>query len=89
VVGRGDVTSWCRRRRYLDRRGIKVCVARRGIEDKTKLGRHRWVVERTVSWLLRFKRLGMRYDRTQLTLRSLLTLGCVLINVRRLVQQDR
>jgi IS5 family transposase len=36
-------------RRYLHRRGIKVRIARRGIEDKTKLGRHRWVVERTVS----------------------------------------
>lgn len=75
-------------RRYLHRRGIKVRIARRGIEDKTKLGRHRWVVERTVSWLLRFKRLGLRYDRTQLTLRPLLTLGCVLINLRRLVQQE-
>jgi len=62
-------------------------IARRGIEDKTKLGRHRWVVERTVSWLLRFKRRGLRYDRTQLTLRPLLTLGCVLIDLRRLVQQ--
>jgi hypothetical protein len=40
---------------------------RRGIEDKTKLGRHRWVVERTLSWLLRFKRLGLRYDRTEAT----------------------
>jgi hypothetical protein len=40
------------------------------------------------SWLLRFKRLGLRYDRTQLTLRPLLTLGCVLINLRRLVQQE-
>jgi hypothetical protein len=36
-----------------------VRIARRGIEDETKLGRHRWVVERTVSWLLRFKRLGL------------------------------
>jgi transposase len=77
-------------RRYLHRRGIKVRIARRGIEDndKIELGRHRWVVERTVSWLLRFKRLGLRYDRTQLTLRPLLTLGCVLINLRRLVQQE-
>lgn len=49
-------------RRYLHRHGIKVRIARRGIEDKTKLGRHRWVVERTMSWLLRFKRLGLRYD---------------------------
>ncbi len=29
-----------------------------GCEDKAKLGRHRWVVERTISWLLRFKRLA-------------------------------
>jgi hypothetical protein len=40
------------------------------------------------SWLLRFKRLGLRYDRTRLALRPLLTLGCVLINLRRLVQQE-
>ena len=52
-------------RRYLHRRGIKVRIARRGIEAKTLLGRHRWVVERTISWVLRFKRLGLRYDRTE------------------------
>ena len=44
-------------RRYLHRRGIKVRIARRGIEDKDHFGRHRWVVERTISWVLRFKRL--------------------------------
>jgi transposase len=72
-------------RRYLHRRGIKVRIARRGIEDKSKLGRHRWVVERTVSWLLRFKRLGLRYDRTEATLRPLLLLAISIINLRRLV----
>lgn len=41
-------------------RGIKVRIARRGTENKQRLGRHRWVVERTISWLLRFKRLGLR-----------------------------
>jgi transposase len=75
-------------REYLHRRGIKVRIARRGIEDKSKLGRVRWVVERTISWLLRFKRLGLRYDRTQRTLRPLLTLASVLINLRRLVQGE-
>ncbi len=35
----------------------------------------------------RCKRLGLRYDRTQRTLRPLLTLGCVLVNLRRLVQK--
>lgn len=54
-------------RRYLTRRGIKVRIARRGIEGKSRLGRVRWVVERTISWLLRFKRLGLRYNRTERT----------------------
>ncbi len=75
-------------RAYLTRRGIKVRIARRGIEDKTKLGRGRWVVERTISWLLRFKRPGLRYDRTERTLAPLLTLALILINLRRLIQQE-
>jgi transposase len=75
-------------RAYLHRRGIKVRIARRGVESSTKLGRHRWVVERTISWLLRFKRLGLRYDRTERTLAPLLTLGMALINIRRLVEHQ-
>jgi transposase len=75
-------------RRYLHQRGIKVRIARRGIESGSHLGRVRWVDERSISWLLRFKRLGLRYDRTQRTLRPLLTLGGVLINLRRLVQKE-
>ena len=71
----------------MHRRGIKVRIARRSIEDKTKLGRHRWVVEHTVSWLLRPKRLGLRYDRTEATLRPLLLLAVSIINLRRLVQR--
>jgi IS5 family transposase len=83
---KGDDYPRCRR--YLQRRGIKVRIARRGIESRSHLGRVRWVVEHSISWLLRFKHLGLRYERTQLTLRPLLTLGCVLINLRRLVQQE-
>ena len=73
-------------RRYLTRRGIKVRIARRGVEDKSKLGRVRWVIERTISWLLRFKRLGLRYDRTERTTLPLLTLACTVINTRRLIK---
>lgn len=73
-------------RRYLHRREIKVRIARRGIEDKNHLGRHRWVVERTISWVLRFKRLGIRYDRTEATLLPLLLLAVAPINLRRLRQ---
>ena len=55
----------------------------------THLGRHRWVVERTISWLLRFKRLGVRYDRTEATVVPLLLLAVTLINLRRLAQRTQ
>ena len=73
-------------RRYLHRRGIAVRITRRGVENTTNLGRHRWVVERSISWLLRFKRLGVRYERTELTVRPLLTLAVTIINFRRLTK---
>jgi hypothetical protein len=62
-------------RRYLHRRGTKVRIARRGIEAKTHLGRHRWAVGRTISWPLRFRCPGLRYDRTVATLLPLLLLA--------------
>ena len=43
-------------------------------------------MERTISWVLRFKRLGLRYDRTEATLLPLLLLAVTLINIRRLRQ---
>jgi hypothetical protein len=45
----------------------------------------RWVVERTISRLLRLKRLGLRYDRTGRTTLPLLTSAYPIINVRRLI----
>ena len=38
-------------------------IARRGIESSEKLGRYRWVVERTLSWMNRNRRLKVRYER--------------------------
>lgn len=32
-------------RRFLQKRGIKVRIARRGVESSERLGRFRWVVE--------------------------------------------
>jgi len=49
-------------RQYLPRRGIKVRIARKGVEDKTRLGRWRWVVERTFAWLNHYRRLAIRYE---------------------------
>ena len=43
-------------------------------------------MERTISWVLRFKRLGLHYERTATTLLPLLLLAVTLINLRRLRQ---
>jgi transposase len=66
-------------RRACRRRGIKPRIARRGIESSQKLGRHRWVVERTLAWLHRFRRLAIRYERCDDIHYAVLKLGCILI----------
>src|SRR5206468_8774807 len=38
-------------RTWLRRRGITPRIARRGIESSEKLGRHRWIIERSLAWL--------------------------------------
>ncbi|AJF69418.1 transposase [Streptomyces vietnamensis] len=50
-------------RRWLRSRGIRHRIARRGIESSTRLGRHRWTIERTMSWLGGCRRLHRRYER--------------------------
>jgi transposase len=50
-------------RAYLRRRGIKARIAWREVESSTRLGRHRWKVERSLSWLSCFRRLQVRWDR--------------------------
>src|SRR2546423_8525816 len=50
-------------RSWLSSRGTIPRIARRGIESSQRLGRYRWVVERTIAWLGRYRRLVRRYDR--------------------------
>jgi hypothetical protein len=38
-------------------------IARKGIESSQRLGRHRWTIERTLSWLVRFRRRHRRCER--------------------------
>ncbi len=66
-------------RAALRRRRIKARIARRGVERSDRLGRHRWVVERTLSWLNRFRRLKVRYERRADVHQAFLSLGCALI----------
>ena len=66
-------------RKALRKRGIKARIARRGIESSERLGRHRWVVERTLAWLARYRRLTVRYERRADIHEAFLHLGCSLI----------
>jgi IS5 family transposase len=66
-------------RQRLRRRSIVPRIARRGIESAEHLGRYRWVVERSLAWLHRFRRLVIRYERRADIHRAFLSLGCALI----------
>ena len=69
-------------RRALRVWGITPRIARRGIDSSERLGQHRWVVERSLSWLLGCRRLGVRYERRADVLRGLLHLACSMICLR-------
>jgi len=66
-------------RQALRRRGITPRIARPGIDSSQHLGRFRWVVERSLGWLNRFRRLVIRYERRADIHLAFLDLGCALI----------
>ena len=43
-------------RKALRKRGTTPRIARRCVESRERLGRHRWVVERALWWLNRYRR---------------------------------
>ncbi len=53
-------------------------VARRGGEASTRLGRYRWVIERTIAWLFGYRRLALRYERFAKAYCAFLTLAAAL-----------
>jgi IS5 family transposase len=71
-------------RRALRRRGICPRIARRGIEPSQRLGRHRYVVERSLAWLVGYRRLQVRYERRAEILLGFLHLACALICLKSL-----
>lgn len=71
-------------RSWLRERGIRHRIARKGIESSQRLGRHRWVVERTVSWLAGCRRLHRRYERKSDHFLAFVGIAATLICHRRL-----
>jgi transposase len=66
-------------RRILRWLGVTPILARRNTDHGSGLGVHRWVVERTLSWLHQYRRLRIRYERRPDIHQAFLDLGCILI----------
>jgi IS5 family transposase len=69
-------------RAFLRSRGIASRIARRGIESSQRLGKHRWVVERTHAWFAGFGKLRIRFERRLDTHQALLNLAAAIICAR-------
>ena len=66
-------------RKQLKERGIVPRIAKRNTTHGSGLGKERWVIERTISWLHQHRRLERRYDRRDDIHEAFLTIGCALI----------
>ena len=64
-----------RHRQALKELGITPRIAKRNTENGSGLGKDRWVIERTISWLHRQRRLDRRYDRRADIHEAFLTIG--------------
>jgi transposase len=66
-------------RDQLRHRGIEPVIPRRNTGHGSGLGKFRWVVERTISWLHQFRRLRSRWERDPAIHEAFLKLGCGMI----------
>lgn len=72
-------------RRLLRERRVTPMIARRGVAHGSGLGKLRWVVERTFSWLHNFRRLRTRYERRPDIHQAMISVACSVICLRRLL----
>jgi transposase len=73
-------------RRQCRQRHITPRIARRGIDSSEKLGRYRWVVERTLAWFNRCRRLTVRYERRADIHFAFTTLAAALITFNQIIR---
>lgn len=69
-------------RRALRKRRIKPRIARKGVDSSERLGRRRWVAERTIAWFSRFRRLTIRYERRADIHTAFTTIAAAIITLR-------
>jgi hypothetical protein len=70
-------------RRALRRRGIGPRIARRGVESSKRLGRYRWQIGRSLSWL-GWRRLQVRWDRDAGAVFAFALVACAIVCFNRL-----
>lgn len=63
-----------------------VRIARKEIESSERLGRRRWVVERTMSWLSAYRPLSPRHERDPRNYLAFLGLAAALCCYKRLAR---
>ena len=64
--------------------GIDPRIPQRGDPPVPGLGKHRWPVERTISWLKQYRRVGVRRERRATHYETFVTLACALIVYKRI-----
>lgn len=64
--------------------GLIPHLARPGIESTHRLRRHRWKIERTIAWLLGYRRLTVRYETKGIHFAAFLTLAAALTCYKKL-----
>jgi transposase len=69
-------------RQQLRDRSIEPVIAKRNTTHGSGLGKFRWVVERTISWLHQFRRLRSRWEKLSSMHQAFLDLGSALICFR-------
>ena len=68
-----------RRRRACRTLGIKARIARWSQDSRERLGRWRWCVKRTLSWVLAFRKLAVRRERSSAAFLALCQVACAMI----------
>jgi IS5 family transposase len=90
VKGHGDKGyDYADVRRELRQRHIVPRIARRGVESRERLGRYRWVVERSLGCFHQMKRLRIREERSPEMHLAFLRLGSCLLLYRALARHLR
>ena len=73
-------------RTWLRQRKITPRITRKGIDSSDTLGKHRWVIERSIAWLFGYRLLTIRYEHHAHLFCAFLTLAAVLTCYKKLAK---